>query len=668
MRLRESSVAVLGAAAGLAVVLAACGAAIAPLSPSEGTTDPAETDVSSTEVSTSATEDVTTTESPATTPPQADAETTAVTETTEPASTMASETTATASTDISTTDAPAASVAAPTTDAANPSGCVALGTEQVATDRADYAPGETVHVTGSGYAASCIVRVEVTRPDGSVVKGDGSFTPGVDEVVTTAGGTFSYLYRLNGIEGLYRIRVLGEGDVVLATTTFTDQLRATPSDPRAEFHLGNATTCADVDFPDSIQVGAAENNPASDPNVAGTVSPNSGSIQPGQGEEVNVTIIPPGTGVVIDAVMVKGGNGYNVYLDPDFLPPTLPPPQHYISPLNGPTGSTGQVPDVSHWFICYHLATPPPAGSLTVHKAVIPPHGIPATPLPTSFTVFVNCGDGVDIPVSFGVGGGRSFGNQTITGIPVGSVCTVVEQNTESFPPGSVVTYDPPGAATDGVTIPEGEAGVTVTVTNDFSGVEVLTASLQVEKVVVPTDPAVTPPESFTAHVSCEDGTEEDVVLPGAGGEGTPTVAVTAGTLCLVEELTASLPPGWTVTYSVDGGPPSAEPPVFRVPSTETVAVTITNDPPDVTTTTTTVAPSTTAPPTSGPSTSSAAGGGSTSTTAASSGGAGGTTTTTLAPGFLPVTGARDVFAVAALIVLALGAVLTLLARRPTSS
>ena len=108
--------------------------------------------------------------------------------------------------------------------------CAAAGSGSgtMATDKADYAPGETVHMTGGGYAPECTVRIEVTRPDGSVVKGDGSFEPGVDEVTTTAGGTLTYDYILNGIEGLYRVRVLGAGDAVLASTTFVPATYVAP--------------------------------------------------------------------------------------------------------------------------------------------------------------------------------------------------------------------------------------------------------------------------------------------------------------------------------------------------------------------------------------------------------------------------------------------------------
>src|SRR4051812_35860418 len=125
-------------------------------------------------------------------------------------------------------------------------------------------------------------------------------------------------------------------------------LRSTPSDIRASFQDGNAVVCAQVGFPGDDQLGALRNNSASDGNVAGSAAVNSGTIQPGQGEEVDVTV--SNQNVVVDAVVVKGGNGYNVYPlpggPPPILPPALPPPQHYIAPFNG----GGNVPALSHWF------------------------------------------------------------------------------------------------------------------------------------------------------------------------------------------------------------------------------------------------------------------------------------------------------------------------------
>ena len=102
--------------------------------------------------------------------------------------------------------------------------CAQTGAETVATDKGDYAPEEIVHITGVGYAVSCNVVVRVTRPDGSIVVGDGSFTPGSDTATTSAGGGLVYDYQLDGILGEYLVEVVGDGGAVLASTTFTDAL------------------------------------------------------------------------------------------------------------------------------------------------------------------------------------------------------------------------------------------------------------------------------------------------------------------------------------------------------------------------------------------------------------------------------------------------------------
>jgi hypothetical protein len=352
------------------------------------------------------------------------------------------------------------------------------------------------------------------------------------------------------------------------------QVNASPSDPtRAAFVAGNVTTCAGVGLGTSIQVGADGNAPASDANVSGTPAPNSGPVQPGVGEEVDVAIT--GAGVVVDAVVVKGGPAYNLYTNPTFLPPTLGPPQHYLSPLNG----GGNVPTISHWFVCYHLGTPPASGSLTVLK-VVSVDQVPATPLPDSYTALVNCDDGVpaheNITVTMPGGGG--VGTPSLTGIPQGTVCTVVEQDTGSFPPGSTVTYDPVGADTTGVTVGAG-AGVEVTITNEFTNVPPAAGTLQVTKTLVPPGPGITVPAAFFIPVVCDDGTRATVVVPGSGGIGTPTVTASAGALCSLEEFGASqLPLGWAVRFSVNGGPPTTTLPTVEIVENQTVAITVIND------------------------------------------------------------------------------------------
>ena len=100
--------------------------------------------------------------------------------------------------------------------------CAPTGTERVRTDKARYPHYETVHVSGRGYAARCAVTVRITRPDGSVVVGDGSQLPGSDTAVTSASGRLAYDYTLSDIDGYYRIDVVGAGGAVLATREFAD--------------------------------------------------------------------------------------------------------------------------------------------------------------------------------------------------------------------------------------------------------------------------------------------------------------------------------------------------------------------------------------------------------------------------------------------------------------
>jgi hypothetical protein len=255
----------------------------------------------------------------------------------------------------------------------------------------------------------------------------------------------------------------------------------TASDDRADFHDGNVTTCEAAGFPDSTQVGAEGNGSASDSNVSGVVGTNNGPIHTGEGEELNVTIL--GSSVQIDAVVVKGGNGYNVYSDQTFLPPTLGPPQHYISPFN----NGGNVPTISHWFICYSASEGPTEGALEISKTVIPPVD-PTAVVPTSFTVHVDC-DSADYDVEV-----TESTPATITGLPDGDTCVVTE--TSDLPVGSgPPVYDPATASTDGVEI-TADTTVSVGITNDFSAVE----GEKVVKPVTPVTPAapVVAPATFT--------------------------------------------------------------------------------------------------------------------------------------------------------------------------
>jgi hypothetical protein len=132
---------------------------------------------------------------------------------------------------------------------------------------------------------------------------------------------------------------------------------ACTSDKRGTSYVtGSPKTCVDVGLRGDTQVGSTSDDDASDVHVAGTVTTNEGSVQPGIGQEVDITIAGPAS-VVVDAVVVAGGFRHSIYRNAKFLPPTLGPDQHYIAPFN----IYGSVPGINYWFTCYHLD---PAGAL----------------------------------------------------------------------------------------------------------------------------------------------------------------------------------------------------------------------------------------------------------------------------------------------------------------
>jgi hypothetical protein len=89
-------------------------------------------------------------------------------------------------------------------------------------DKGDYGDGETVHVSGYAFPPHTAFSVQVTRPDGSVVTGDGTNTPGTDSITTDAAGSFAYDYVIrDGVREVYEVDVVRDG-ISLANTSFTD--------------------------------------------------------------------------------------------------------------------------------------------------------------------------------------------------------------------------------------------------------------------------------------------------------------------------------------------------------------------------------------------------------------------------------------------------------------
>ncbi len=147
-----------------------------------------------------------------------------------------------------------------------------------------------------------MVQVEVTRPDGSVVKGDGSFTPGVDSVTTTPAGDLAYDYILDGILGLYTIRSS------VLTTSSSHRRRSRMPRARRSVRFRSAPACElSGDFivtgpgPVSVVLEDPLGTPLSLHIVAG------GSITVPPGVTFNLGVPGP-DGIVIDAGGTVTGN------------------------------------------------------------------------------------------------------------------------------------------------------------------------------------------------------------------------------------------------------------------------------------------------------------------------------------------------------------------------
>jgi hypothetical protein len=95
----------------------------------------------------------------------------------------------------------------------------------LATDKGDYGPGETVAVSGTGFLPETAYTIVITRPDGSIITGDGSYTAGSDTVTSDINGAITYSYILDGISGEYLVEARDGAGTTVATTKFNDTFK-----------------------------------------------------------------------------------------------------------------------------------------------------------------------------------------------------------------------------------------------------------------------------------------------------------------------------------------------------------------------------------------------------------------------------------------------------------
>ena len=114
----------------------------------------------------------------------------------------------------------------------NPAHAACGGSPVIVTDKPDYAPTETVAISGTGFNCGEAFSVLVTAPDGSTRSGDGTGAAGPDTVVTDDNGTFSLSYHLSGTLadwsvyegqlGIYQVEVRDGSGTVVAEGRFSD--------------------------------------------------------------------------------------------------------------------------------------------------------------------------------------------------------------------------------------------------------------------------------------------------------------------------------------------------------------------------------------------------------------------------------------------------------------
>ena len=157
-----------------------------------------------------------------------------------------------------------------------------------------------------------------------------------------------------------------------------------------------------------------------------------------------------------------------------------------------------------------------------------------------SFTIAYDCDDGTDHDGNVTLSAG---GSETISGIPIGTTCTVSEDNLPTAPTGwtfGTPTFTPESSS---VTVSEAspayaEVVVTNTISRDLG-------NLRISKEFDPLTSGFT--DTFTIAYDCDDGTAHDGTVNLAAGESTTISGIPTGTTCTVsEDSLPTAPIGWT--------------------------------------------------------------------------------------------------------------------------
>jgi len=240
-----------------------------------------------------------------------------------------------------------------------------------------------------------------------------------------------------------------------------------------------------------------------------------GNVSIASGASSTISGIPTGTSCTISETPPTPPTGYS------FGTPTFSPSATVAITTNGATVEVTTNNTLTR-----------DTGSLKLSKSLT---GGPAG-YTGPFTIAYDCDDGTAHDGSVSVASGAS---STISGIPVGTSCTVSETpptaptgytfGTPTFSPQATVTITPKGATV--------EVTTNNTLTRD-------TGSLKLSKALTGGPAGYTGP--FTIAYDCDDGTAHDGSVSIASGASSTISGIPTGTSCTVSETPPAPPTGYT--------------------------------------------------------------------------------------------------------------------------
>ena len=156
---------------------------------------------------------------------------------------------------------------------------------------------------------------------------------------------------------------------------------AAAADPRATPHDGNATTCDAAGLAGSILEAPADYTYAR------------GKVP----DDQYVDILTVSPAVTVTGIVVKGGDGYNVYEPGKLGLPATPPWTDLRSPS---VGQNDNIPQLSHWYVCGTGTTTTTKTTTTTTKTATSTSETTATTTTTASSTTTSSGTGTTTPES----------------------------------------------------------------------------------------------------------------------------------------------------------------------------------------------------------------------------------------------------------------------------